>query len=59
MKIDADGNLQDLRVVSEQPPLVGFRRAASEDFRVARFIPAFRDGKPTECSITLPVYYEP
>ena len=59
MKVDADGNLKELRVVSEDPPLVGFRRAASEDFRVAKFIPAFRDGKPTECSITLPVYYEP
>jgi hypothetical protein len=59
MKIDADGNLKELRVVSEEPPLVGFRRAAAEDFRVARFIPAFRDGKPVECSITLPVYYEP
>ncbi|MDP9003927.1 MAG: energy transducer TonB [Verrucomicrobiota bacterium] len=59
MKIDADGNLKDLRVVSEDPPLIGFRRAAAEDFRVARFIPAFRDGKPVECSITLPVYYEP
>ena len=59
MKVDADGNLKDLRVVSEYPPLAGFRRAAAEDFRVARFIPAFRDGKPVECSITLPVYYEP
>ncbi|MEY2488989.1 MAG: Gram-negative bacterial TonB protein C-terminal [Verrucomicrobiota bacterium] len=59
MKIDADGNLKDLQIVSEEPPLVGFRRAASEDFRVAKFIPAFRDGKPVECSITLPVYYEP
>lgn len=60
LKIDADGNLKgDLNIVSEEPPLLGFRRAAAEDFRVARFIPAFRDGKPTECSITLPVYYEP
>lgn len=59
MKVDAVGNLQELRVVSESPPLVGFARAAAEDFRVARFIPAFRDGKPVECSITLPVYYEP
>jgi TonB family protein len=59
IKVDADGNLKDLRVVSEEPPLVGFRRAAAEDFRVARFIPAFRDGKPTECEITLPVYYAP
>jgi len=59
MKVDAAGNLKDLRVVSESPPLVGFARAAAEDFRVAHFIPAFRDGKPVECSITLPVYYEP
>ena len=59
MKVDADGNLKELQVVSEDPPLVGFRRAAAEDFRVARFSPAFRDGKPVECSITLPAYYEP
>ena len=59
MKIDATGKLLDLRVVSEYPPLVGFRRAAAEDFRVATFVPAFRDGKPVECNITLPVYYEP
>ena len=59
MKIDGDGNLKEMRLVSEYPPLAGFGRAAAEDFRVARFIPAFRDGKPVECSITLPVYYEP
>jgi hypothetical protein len=59
LKIDADGNRKELRLVSEYPPLAGFARAAVEDFRVARFIPAFRDGKPVECSITLPVYYGP
>ena len=59
MKIDATGKLLDLRAVSEYPPLVGFGRAAAEDFRVATFIPAFREGKPVECNITLPVYYEP
>ena len=59
MKIDETGKLLDLRVVSEYPPLVGFRRAAAEDFRVASFIPAFRDGKPVACDITLPIYYEP
>jgi hypothetical protein len=59
MKVDADGRMRELQVVSEYPPLVGFRRAAAEDFRVASFIPAFRDGKPVECSITLSVYYEP
>lgn len=59
MKIDANGNLKELKLLSEDPPLAGFGRAASEDFRVASFIPAFRDGKPVECSITLPIYYEP
>jgi len=59
MKIDATGAMKDLQIVSEYPPLVGFRRAAAEDFRVASFIPGFREGKPVECSITLPVYYEP
>lgn len=59
MKVDATGAMKDLRVVSEDPPLVGFGRAAAEDFRVASFIPAFRDGKPVECSVTIPVYYEP
>jgi hypothetical protein len=59
MKVDASGNLKELRIASESPLLVGFGRAAAEDFRVASFIPAFRDGKPVECSVTLPVYYEP
>jgi Gram-negative bacterial TonB protein C-terminal len=59
MKVDADGKMRELQVLSEYPPLVGFRRAAAEDFRVASFIPAFRDGKPVECSVTLTVYYEP
>lgn len=59
IKVDATGNMKDLRIISETPPLAGFRRAAAEDFRVASFIPAFRDGKPVECSVTLPVYYEP
>ncbi len=59
IKVDADGNMKELRRVSEEPPLIGFGRAAAEDFRVASFIPAFRDGKPVECSVTLHVYYEP
>ena len=59
VKVDATGNMKELKIISETPPLAGFRRAAAEDFRVASFIPAFRDGKPVECSVTLPVYYEP
>jgi len=58
MKIDATGNLQEINVVSEEPPLVGFGDAALSDFKNARFIPAFRDGKPVECEVTLPVFYK-
>ena len=58
MKIDATGNLQDVKVGSEQPPLLGFADAALADFRNARFIPAFRDGKPVACDVTLPVFYK-
>lgn len=58
VKIDADGNLKEMKMVSEYPPLAGFGERAGDDFRGAKFVPAFRDGKPVECSITLPVYYE-
>ena len=58
MKIDASGNLQEINVVSEEPPLLGFGDAALKDFRGAKFIPAFRDGKPVECEVTLPVFYK-
>jgi hypothetical protein len=50
--------LQDLNVVSENPPLLGFADAALADFRNAKFIPAFRDGKPAACDVTLPVFYK-
>ena len=58
MKIDATGNLQEIKVVSEEPPLLGFGDAALKDFKDAKFIPAFRDGKPVECEVTLPVFYK-
>ena len=58
MKIDANGNLQEMNVVSENSPLLGFADAALSDFRNAKFIPAFRDGKPIACEVTLPVFYK-
>jgi len=58
IKVDAVGNLQDMQVVSEEPPFVGFGDAARDDFRNAKFIPAFRDGKPVACEVTLPVLYK-
>jgi TonB family protein len=58
MKIDATGNLQEMNVVSEEPPFLGFGDAALADFKNAKFIPAFRDGKPVACEVTLPVFYK-
>jgi hypothetical protein len=58
MKIDENGNLQDVKVSSEEPPLLGFGDAALADFSAAKFIPAFRDGKPVACDVTLRVYYK-
>ena len=58
IKVDATGNLQEINVVSEEPPLLGFGDAALKDFRDAKFIPAFRDGKPVESEVTLSVFYK-
>src|SRR5947208_10902069 len=58
VKIDATGNLQEINVVSEDPSLLGFGDAALKDFRDAKFIPAFRDGKPVESEVTLSVFYK-
>lgn len=57
LKVDASGNLQDLKLLSEQPPFIGFGDAAFEDFSRAKFIPAFRNGKPVACDVKLPVYF--
>ena len=58
IKVDALGNPQELKVRSEEPPFLGFGDAAAADFGKAKFIPAFRDGKPTVCNVTVPVYYK-
>jgi hypothetical protein len=57
--VDAQGNLLELQVASEYPPLMGFAQEAFADFRHARFIPAFRDGQPAECKVKLPIYFVP
>src|SRR5438105_15508764 len=46
VEVDAAGNLKSIQVVTEQPPYLGFGQAALSDFNGARFIPAFRNGKP-------------
>jgi Gram-negative bacterial TonB protein C-terminal len=57
MKIDENGNLQSMTLVGEHPPLLDFGAAALGDLHDAKFIPAFRQGKPVSCEVTLPVYY--
>jgi Gram-negative bacterial TonB protein C-terminal len=57
LKIDAHGNLQDMKVAREEPPLAGFGKAALSDFEGAKFIPAFRNGQPVACDVKLPFYY--
>jgi hypothetical protein len=58
LKVSADGKLEDLRVLKEEPPLLGYGEAAMANFRDARFIPAFRSGDPTASDTLLPVCYK-
>jgi len=58
VSIDAKGNLTSMKVVSEEPPLLGFGDAAISDFTGAKFIPAYRNGQPVESNIKIPVYYK-
>jgi hypothetical protein len=59
LNVDARGNLKNMKVVSEEPPLLGFGDAAISDFTGAGFIPAFRNGQPVESNVKIPVYYKP
>ena len=59
IRIDAEGNLQQATLVSEEPPFLGFGEAAIADFKEAKFMPAFRNGKPVACEVTLPAFFKP
>jgi len=59
LNVDAKGNLNNIQVLSEEPPLLGFGDAALTDFDGAKFIPAFRNGQPVESNVKIPVYYKP
>jgi TonB family protein len=58
-EVDAAGNVKSMQVVSEEPPFLNFGEAALSDFNGAKFIPAFRGGKPVDSKVTLHVYYKP
>jgi TonB family protein len=59
LNVDAEGNLKNIQVLSEEPPLLGFGDAAVSDFTGAKFIPAFRNGQPVESKVKIPLYYKP
>ena len=59
VEVDAAGNVKSMQVLSEEPPFLNFGQAALSDFNGAKFIPAFRDGKPVDSKGTLHVYYKP
>jgi hypothetical protein len=59
LKVNREGQLQDVQVAGEEPPLLGFADAALADFRGAKFIPAFRDGDRADCDIVQPICYKP
>ena len=59
VEVDAAGNLKSMQVVSEEPPFLGFGQAALSDFNGAKFIPAFRNGKPVDSKVTIHIYYKP
>jgi TonB family protein len=59
LNVDAEGNLKNTQILSEEPPLLGFGDAALSDFGGAKFIPAFRNGQPIECNVKIPVFYKP
>jgi TonB family protein len=58
VEVDAAGNLKNMQVLSEEPPFLNFGQAALADFNQAKFIPAFRGGKPVDSKVTLHIYYK-
>jgi TonB family protein len=58
VEVDAAGNLKNMQVLSEEPPFLNFGEAALTDFKQAKFIPAFRGGKPVDSKVTLHIYYK-
>ncbi len=57
VRVDAAGNLLELTLLAEEPPFLGIGDAAFDDMSKAKFIPAFRDGKPVACNVKIPVYF--
>ena len=57
LKLEADGRVSDLSVVSATPPGV-FEQSAIKAFRDARFVPAQKNGRPVRSLIVIEVVYD-
>src|SRR5262245_56448426 len=59
LSVDVKGNLTNLQVLSEEPPLPGCGDAALTRFRCAKCLPECRNGQDVESNVKIPVYYQP
>ncbi len=59
LHVGKKGELLSSRIVSEDPPNLHFGAAVLKSFKAARFIPAFRDGKPIDCTFQTTEYVSP
>jgi hypothetical protein len=50
ISVDAEGHLGGLKLVREEPKGLNIGAAAMKGYSTAKFIPAFRDGKPVACT---------
>jgi hypothetical protein len=48
--VDTNGNLTDLKVISEDPPGFGFGDSSRKTYAKAKYIPGFRNGHPVDCT---------
>jgi hypothetical protein len=58
VEVSEKGFVNKVMIGKEEPPFLGFGDAALIDISRARFIPAFRDGKPVACHVVLPVFFK-
>jgi outer membrane biosynthesis protein TonB len=57
MSVDANGHVTDSKLILEDPAGFNFGAAALQQFRSAKFIPGFRDGRAVACTFTLTTYF--
>lgn len=58
LEVDAVGQYHTAAVTSEEPPFIGFGEAALMDLEAARYVPAFRAGKPVASATTITIFYK-